>query len=556
MLMPWLISFLFVIPLALEGIGVAQTQSYFLLSYLVLPVSLYLSMVFSSLRMKLPPKFMIGVLFFFIFSNVSTFYFSLDRQVSFERYLFFISLLLIFIFSYNHKKVMQTVVPYILTLLGLIFSVFSLFAHSASSAAQLIYPFYGSHNHLGDFLGMVLIMNMSLHAKGKKTKIILLLLSLVFFILLVLSFSRSAYLSFLLTVIIFFISRYRSLSIKHLLVGAGALAITLCALFTASSLDVPKTSPLYPLQKIAVKNLKLSPRDMLSGRDTFYPQAIDAISKNPLFGVGAGNFIKISLTYNKNNNFTDSAHNIFLEIAAEQGIPTLLAFVFLVVLLTVQAVRKRSVWGYVFIYLFLNFQTDYTYQIYLFPVLVAVVAGVFYEEHDSVSIPTWIFGLVSSVLFFIVFCMLTSIIMLSSGRPLDAIRWYPLNKDAYIQALQTERNPQISQELAQNAIQVASGDIGVMLADAQSLAEYGNKTKALSIYEKLYGDNPLISFSVIRRIYILKKELLSKKEADLFLTKVMLDYKGLGFVPDNFKKEVGDFCIAQRGEVCKETAWW
>ena len=44
----------------------------------------------------------------------------------------------------------------------------------------------------------------------------------------------------------------------------------------------------------------------------------------PLFGIGAGNFLKASLKYNVGNNISDSAHNIFLEVATEQGIPAAL----------------------------------------------------------------------------------------------------------------------------------------------------------------------------------------------------------------------------------------
>lgn len=550
-----LLFLIFAIPAGIEGAGLFVDRQLILWFYIALPALLYLGTLIGRLHFKIPHRLTVLALAYFVFSSISTVLYASDKEVSVERFLFSLALLLIFFFSYSNKGVVKKLLPPLIIILGLFFSLYSLAVHTAVFEKQVVYPFYGSHNHLGDYLGLVLIFMHAVMMKGLKRPIHSFVFILTF-ILMVLSFSRSAYLAFFLVTFLYAVRNHLQISRKALVAIFTGLSILLVMLFIASSRGISKDSPLHTAQSIAVKRFNLLPREIWSERDVYFGQALSSIRLHPWFGVGGGNFIKVSLTHNRNNSFTDSAHNILAETATEQGILALIPFIGIGVLLVMQALKNRTVEGYALLYLLLNFQTDYTYQIYFLLVFAALLAGVSYEEKESSRLELWAFGIPGVLLFLLFVFYLTSLTYLRMNMPLEAIKWYPLNKWAYIQAIREEVESSASNRLTYSALRIAPDDVGILITSAQNSYIRGDLQNSLAIYERLYNKNRLVNFAIIRNIYSLKKQLISKESADKFLNEVALNYREIIFVPSDFKSEFADFCLENRGKVCKETGWY
>lgn len=532
--------------MALEGVGIKTLHHYFLLYYLTVPTLLYFYIFIKSHPLHLPRRLTFLTLLFIIFEIISLF-FSYDKQTSFEYFLFSISLFFIFIFFYNFKKMGEKFVYLLICLLGLFFIGYSFFPlFPPHLEKQVVMASYASHNHLGDFLGLLLLFILTFRLKKHPALIIIAFFSVFFFF--IFSFSRSAYLAFVITAGLFFIQKYKTIRCTYLYIGAISLGIILIVFSLVSSQNITQTSPLFNLQQYVSKTMILYPRDFLSGRDLFAKQALQSIKEHPLFGIGAGNFLKASLKYNENNNISDSAHNIFLEVATEQGVPAALLLLVIVLLILSSTLNHPPSIFYLFLYLLINFQTDYTYQIYLFLILATIIAATMYKEEKEMALPLWLYGGVNIILLGSLVMMITSALLLKQNNPVSALFWYPLNRQAYIEAIkQNEGNN--APTFIEKGLSVAPYDTGIILAASEHYLKVGEKEKALSLYEKAYRANHLISFSIMKQIYFLKKELRSPKEAETFLKEIILSFHQI-YVTENFKKELNDFCVQERKKLC------
>ena len=541
-----LLFLFFLIPMILEGIGIKVLHQFFLLYYFAVPTFLYFYLFTKSHPLHLPPRLTLLSFLFFLLGEVSLF-FSYDKQTSFEYFLFTLSLFLIFIFFYNFKKTGEQFVYLFICLLGLFFIGYSLFPlFPPHLEKQVVLASYASHNHLGDFLGLLLILLLTF--RNKKHPFLLLAAFFSIFFFFIFSFSRSAFMAFLVTAGLFFIQKYRTIRRTYLYMGAISLGIVLIVFSLVSSQNISQTSPLFYLQKYVSKTMVLYPRDFLSGRNEFAKQALQSIKENPFFGIGAGNFIKTSLKYNTNNNISDSAHNIFLEVATEQGIPAALLLLVIVLLILSSIFNHPLSIFYFFLYLLINFQTDYTYQIYLFLILATIIAATMYKEEKEIRFPLWLYGGVNIILLGSLVLMITSALLLKQNNPVAALSWYPLNRQAYIEAIK-QNSDENAPTLINKGLSVAPYDTGIILAASEYYLSKEEKEKALALYEKAYQANHLIAFSIMKQIYFLKKELHSPKEAETFLKEIILSFQKI-YVTESFKKELNDFCKLAEEKRC------
>lgn len=547
-----LLTLFFLTPMALEGVGIKVYHQYFLYYYLTIPSLLYFYIFFKSHPIHFPPRLTLFSTLFFALGFISLF-FSYDKQTSFEYFLFSISLFLIFIFFYNFKKVGEQFVYLLICLLGLFFIGYSLFPlFPPYLEKQVVLASYASHNHLGDFLGLLLILLITFRIK--KNPVVLLVAFFSIFWFFIFSFSRSAYLAFLVTAGLFFIQKYKTIRRPYLYIGTVSLGIILVFITLISSQNITSTSPLFNSQQYLSKTMTLNPRDLFSGRDIFAKQALQSIKEHSFFGIGAGNFLKASLKYNVNNNISDSAHNIFLEVATEQGIPAVLFLLVIVLLILSSTFNHPSSIFYLFLYLLVNFQTDYTYQIYLFLILAIIIAATSYQEKEEMKFPLWLYGSVNVILLGGLVLVITSTLLLKQNNPVQALSLYPLNRQAYIEAIKQDRDKN-APTLIKKGLSIAPYDTGIILAASEYYLKVGEKEKALLLYEKAYGANHLIAFPIMKQIYFLKKELRSPKEAGMFLKEIIKSLQQI-YITESFKKEFGEFCIRAQGRLCAQTGWY
>ncbi|MFH0772788.1 MAG: O-antigen ligase family protein, partial [bacterium] len=375
--------FLFLlIPSLLEGLGLWVDRRIFLLYFSTISSFFYIYGSFFPVPIKIPLKAGISYVSFLFFLSISTFFFSLDKQTSFELLLLYYSSFLFFIFFYNRKKSTYWFAYYFPIVLGVFFTCYSFllpfFRQKGLNLLlpviekQFVFASYANHNHLGDLMGLLVII-LSYYCFQKKWAFVPFFL--FFSVILIVSFSRSAYVAFFIVfILMLFYARKR---ISSFLLPLFFLFLSTIIFITyLTSVQQPVGSPFFTLQTFGKTVLNISPRDTISGRDVFVKQALLSIQKYPLFGIGGGNFIIASQNNIINTVFSDSAHNIFLQLATEQGVFATLCFLLFVFLVLRRVFLSPSLPGFLFLYLLLNFQTDYTYQIYsLFLFWIILSAG-------------------------------------------------------------------------------------------------------------------------------------------------------------------------------------
>ena len=363
--------FLFLLlPSLLEGLGLWTDRRIFLLYFSTFSTFFYIHTMSSPIPVKIPLKAGISYLLFLCFASISTFFYSFDKQISFELLLFYYSCFLLFIFFYSYKKEGNIFIQYTLILLGVLFTSYSFllpFFRSKNLSyllpvfeKQFIFASFGGHNHLGDIVGLlVLILTYYLFQK----KWVIFPFFVFFCVMVLISFSRSAYVSLFL-VFIFMLFHFRK-TIHSFLLPLFFLLLSIIMLTTyLVSIQLPSHSPFFKLQTYGKKIFKISPRDILSDHDIFLKQSLNSIQKHPLYGVGGGNFIMVSQYNSAHNTISDSAHSLFLELATEQGILATVCFLFFILFIVIKISKLNSLPGFLFLYLLFNFQTDYTYQVY------------------------------------------------------------------------------------------------------------------------------------------------------------------------------------------------
>ncbi len=555
----------FLLPALFEGIGIHINTQTYLFYYCSMPVILYAYLMFfkrESSTFLIPRTASYFLIFYLLGSNISFFFFSLDKPISFEYLVFSFVLFFIFIFFYGigieGSKIMQTclyVLSFCFILYSLVLPLFTFLDIKALipyTEKQVVLAIYQLHNHLGDFLGLTLLLLLVQTERKKKGGYIL--LSVIVFVFFITSFSRSAYLALFITLIIFFAREYRFIHRKLLYVGFMFLFITVLFAFLISSADLNKNSPWYFIQQQTLKLITFTPRGLIASRPTYYSQAIKSIQKHPFFGIGGGNFFLASKEYNTRNDITDSAHNILLEVLTEQGIITGIFFIAFCLWVIYKGIASRSPFGYLFLYLFINFQTDYTYKIHFFIVLFFICAALSLKEKKNIVLPLWVNGLINGLLLLYALCTFNSLFFLKQNLPFEALKWYPLNKDAYIAIINQETNSQTAERFITTANQLAPYDIQIIVTSAQYYSSHKAYEKALALYERIYSINRLISFSIVKELYYHKWAVRSYEEAAQFLSRVATDYRNIS-ATNEFKEEFDSFCMANIGDVCYETGW-
>jgi len=302
--------------------------------------------------LKFPPRFGLYTLFL-IFSAISIFW-SIDRQMSYEVILLFISGGLFWLLFYNAADAKAASLfsnlfdwfEKFVIYSGIVFGIFYLYARLSSN---LISPFglslylqeVANHNHLGDLQAVVLIVVIPHIIQKTKKKLVWWLMAGWSLAFLIISQSRSAYLS-----------------------------LAIGALFLASKYGwLKKYKKYFDLLTIITLGLFLiagSQKTLLFSRD-YYFQAASGIIDNP-FGVGLGNFSEISYDPKYHifgmDSYAKFVHNIVLEIFVGIGIFGVVFLYWLIkAILDILKVKnpQGKIAASVFLALTVNFFFDYTY---------------------------------------------------------------------------------------------------------------------------------------------------------------------------------------------------
>lgn len=377
--LPLLLFFLFIF----EGLGIQSGReiTYLLLIFL-LPV-LFIHFLFRNKKIYYPKKTTILFSCFLITIFTSTL-FSINISNSIQFLLLFVSLFFAFILSYNYGNQLEKPMTNLIFSLSFLFILYTLFLNFQvlnlflpQNGYQFVYSRLGSHNHLGDFLTLPIIISIY-NLYNRKRVILSLALCLLLLPIVLLSYSRSAYLTIALTTVfihIYYLQKKHSLSSK--LVSRIVILITILTagfFIIATTYQAGKQPISSVVNKELVKKGNLKYKDISGNRPEYARQAVLSIQKHPIFGVGPNNFLLVSKQYSPNiSSITETAHNIILEILVGQGLLGFITFALLILIVLIKS--QKNALFFVFLAMLINFQTDYTYQIYSFLLLFFALAG-------------------------------------------------------------------------------------------------------------------------------------------------------------------------------------
>lgn len=227
----------------------------------------------------------------------------------------------------------------------------------------------GGHNHLGDLVGLCLTLTFV-----AQTTILSRFDILLFYAVMFTSFSKSSFLALSLTYAMVFFKKRASF-----IYGVAIIILAVFALLIYTK-EFEVYPPIKRLQNEFVAMTHLQTKPLLSSRVLYTQQAFkswqtsDFITQS--FGFGLGNFMYPSQkTATKADLGAPDAHNIFLSLFIESGLlPSLWFFIFSVFVL-ITGFISQSLFLYPFLYLFIHFQTDFTFHIPFFFFCFFIFAG-------------------------------------------------------------------------------------------------------------------------------------------------------------------------------------
>lgn len=373
---PWLIAIIILV----DGLGILPNRSLIVWPILVLSIATFTALVWQrKLRFS---YFLILWAFFLTITGVSTVY-SSNFTKSIIYFVVYLSLIPIFLFVNQHKdyfyKKFLVLIALISYLFVLIFTIFQYINFTPNSGYQFIFPSYGSHNHLGDFLILILLIlfYLLLTKTIRKYYLIAILTTILTLPYFLFSFSRSAYISFLasLVLMIFLLIKNKSLELKipTLVLLTTTIGISILFIFSVVKTQNSFTNKLHTI--LIEKNL--GDKEGLSSRNFFAEDAFESIMKKSVLGVGPGNYIDVSRVHTIIGTRSETSHNIFLDIFSENGIVAGVIFI----LILVELFRKsdKNLIFFLALAMIINFQTDYTYRIFSFLLLFFVLLALIYR---------------------------------------------------------------------------------------------------------------------------------------------------------------------------------
>lgn len=546
--------YLFLLIFLFEGAAILNQNIAFFL-YSLLPVIYFLEKDGRKESIFFPLKIFLSYLSFIFFAFVSL-WFSVDRINTVNHLFFYLAAFFIFLLGLNEREEIKKSFKKILIILSVIFCLLSLLPKNLflPTALQLVFPLYANHNHLGDFLGLVLIwLLVDWFSKKNKRDLIGFLLFLPFFIF---SFSRSAYVDFLLISGIISLRHPQVNKNSKKLVLGIILVVFLFFLFTQQELYQSKL--IANFLSVISQNFSFKPRSLLSGRPEYFFQGIKGFLEKPFFGWGLGNYIYPSQKFvSENLQQVQSALNLPITLLAEVGLLGFLGFLIFVGFIIKKIDYQKEPFYILFFYLSLNFLTDYTYALYGLFLLWFLLASLSIKKEKE---KRFIFyPLFSLAIIIFIFLKINGLILTQLGLVRFGFYLFPFDHQAY-QGLIAQKinNGDINsaKKLADNYYKNSLMSFSTLSFLSNFYEDLGEKKQALFFAQKITDNNRFPPFDALKKTYWLKKEVEGKKSADNYFSKFFEDFKSVFLMSSSFENEVYNFCFHEDIIYCRYHAYF
>jgi hypothetical protein len=357
------------------------------------------------------------------------------------------------------------------------------------------------------------------------------------------SYSRSAYIDFLIVSSFIFFNKKRPNKLaKKVVISTLTIIISF---FLLTQKEVYQFKPISYFLPFIQEKLHFQPRSVFSGRPEYFKQSILGFLEKPFFGWGLGNFIYPSQKYvGENLQQVLSALNLPLTILTEVGIFGFLSFIFFVFLLLKNINWQNKPFYYLFFYLSLNFLTDYTYSIYGMFLLWFLLTSLSINSSKKKSFS--FYPVFSFIITFFIFLKLTGQILTLVGYPYYGFYFFPFNHltfQAIIDYQLETGKIKKAQQLANNYYQLSLNSFSSLNYLSQFWQKLSDKKKALFFAQKITDNNKFPSFDTLKKVYYLKKELEGKENANNYFLKFFENLKTTFWLNKNFEDEVWRFCF-------------
>jgi hypothetical protein len=348
----WMFIALLYLSIFVSGVNEGSMYLSILISFLSACLGIFY-LIKQKKSIKIPNHFA-PILIFILIMNIYVFFIPnklnpfLYSAIMSEGVIFWI----VFLNIDNNKTIVKQIFLVFSLLYSLIFIVSKLTGLNFASLSERYFQEFPSiHYYYNCFWipTIILILKDNLH-KVKPLHWLIFLIGIVF---LIISNSRSSYIS--------------------LIVGIGYIAYKKLVNLKLSTLSFA-----------AIVLLIMSVFIFFSGGKTtlfsrpYFAQSIQSFPKH-VFGTGYGNFKQISESFNQPDNVSQYAHNILLEALSGVGIFSILFCIFIIILIwdITKAKGKSAVWGAVILSILTNFMFDISYTIPGFVWLFFISIGVF-----------------------------------------------------------------------------------------------------------------------------------------------------------------------------------
>lgn len=507
---------------------------------LTLSLFLFLSIQIGKKKIYIPVKETIFYLIFIIFSIIST-SLAIDKEVAVQSLLIYVAGYFFFIFAFNYQENLNKYFKWFLIIISIFSSLIFLInkihpLNLFNDGSSLFYNGY-YHNEVGNviILGILVCLYLVLFKK-KNIFIALLLFFLPFFIF---SYSRSAYLAIIIVgTIFFFIKKNWSLVV---------FLVLITSLFFVTTKEIRNYFP-SSVDNWLVNKLLIPEQKSLTGKrfQHFY-YALKSIKDKPLFGVGPGNLYLATVKYQFNREeMTMSAHNILLDIIAENG--TLAGVSFLIFLAFIFKRMKKNLYFYLFLSLTLIFLFDFSYRYTSMLLIWIILAGITLNSNkDDIEINNMTILLPVIIVFIFGQIILIGKFLNNIGLSDLSLKLYPLNSDAYMKIIETN----IKSGNTKNALNyLIIYDLNFKdghVADynkGKFYEELNDKKNSIYFYKKTLYDTPILASTILNKIVVLYVSLYGERLGRREVEKFINQFRKEVIIPkkSDVEKIIKEFC--------------
>lgn len=526
----------------IEGIHFILDLRFLYFFLFVLPLFLFL---FDPKKQYSIPKVFLGLSILYIGSSFLSLVNSKQIGVSIELFLRDLSLVLLFIYVYQHAKLISKQLPRMIVILAVLFIAVSLFCLLTPYGREFIKgvrlnllfnPAY-LHKTIGDYLVLPILISLYVFfVKRKKIWLIPLILILPLFFL---SFSRTAYITLAISLVIFFY--YHRALIKKISMSL-AISLGMNALFIlgACVLFVTRVNndALTLLQNNSSIQGMLHARPLIFSRSPYWMMGIKGFLLEPFVGIGQGNFPYLSY------RFTDelfvstiTSFNLIIDILAEQGIFAAAGLVLLVCYIIATS-DKRSLSFLLFSSLcisFLGFSTYIYTQLWMLFFILGGLALATNEKVQTLLLPKRALFIVAGIGVLYIQLLFTHSFLIKGGQYKVAQAIYPFDRENMEILIEQSHKHESRFTIAsyidryQNAFSIDAFRLEYV---GDKYTQFGSRyydKKALQAYEEsflwggyIYGDSMV---DRMEKLYTLKSDLEGQKAADRYVATYLENYK-------------------------------